>query len=177
MVSVQIKPVSQEARSPTKKVTIDDHFAGKKVSLKKKPPLEQLDSTAGPSGVKVKSKTQEEKEVESIYKDISTEESDSDVPLSRLPPKLKNLKVRSTYVIYTYEGAHFPGIVETIDKKNSVVNVNTMTKGSLTTWTWPEVVDLHECNLEDIVEVIPTPTLINRRGKDYFIPKMKKYGW
>ena len=112
----------------------------------------------------------------SVYKDISTEDSDLDDPdVSALPAKdlIKKLKPGVSHVIYKYEESFRPGLV--IQLKKSTIVVKTMDKSGLTTWSWPENKSPHNCKIKDIVDLIPAPKLANNRGKEYFVQKIGNY--
>ena len=49
-----------------------------------------------------------------------------------------------------------------------------MVRGFDNAWRWPEVTDEHNYIIQDIVEIIKTPTITGARGK-YKVPKVEKY--
>ena len=131
-----MKPVSQptanNAAKATKATTILEHF-GKA-------------STSGTTPIQVKKDMQDlvvrkvgEKKAESVYLDISTEDSDPDDPPAPQAAQLldkhsiEKLKPGASYVIYNCEGSFFPGLVTKITKSKIVVK--TMAKSGLTTWS------------------------------------------
>ena len=64
-----------------------------------------------------------------------------------------------THVLTQYEGSYFPGLVIKLKKKT--IEVSCMQKNGLFGWKWPQVSDIHQYPLEDIVKVIGKPKALN----------------
>ena len=122
-----------------------------------------------------------------IYKEnssSSTEESDLDKsPL--MPDKkilYKLLKTQSSYLLYRYEESVFPGILH---KKNGFENpltVRVMQKHvpdnnclNPSHWVWPTTDRTHDIELDDILQRIKPPRLMNHRGGVYFVESIADY--
>ena len=70
---------------------------------------------------------------------------------------IKELKPNISYVIVSYEGSYFPGLVVSISK--SKIKVKCMQKITLTTWKWPAQDDLHNYSIAEIIKVVKTPSV------------------
>ena len=167
-ISINFRPTAKSINSkPQKKATGTlDTFV-----IRKKNNSEKSKST-------VKQKNLNDffpKKNKGIYKEVSSTDSDPDDPgVATLPQKKdKNYQAGVSHVIYEYEGSYFPGLVTELKKK--AVVINTMQKSGLKTWRWPEQVDEHTCQVNDIVHSIPPPVLVNNRGNNYFVEKIGDY--
>ena len=124
--------------------------------------------------------TVEKKKVKkSLYGQESSAESSEentmgskDSQVSKKDVLIKELKPNISYVIVSYEGSYFPGLVVSLNK--SKVKVKCMQKISLTTWKWPAQDDLHNYSIADIIKVVKTPSVANNRGT-YFVPEIEEY--
>jgi ElaB/YqjD/DUF883 family membrane-anchored ribosome-binding protein len=65
------------------------------------------------------------------------------------------------YVIIRYEEEYFPGMVLEISSTEASVKVMGMSGPN---WKWPEKDDILSYPIQDIVQVIPEPELLNSRG-------------
>ena len=97
---------------------------------------------------------------------------DSDSQDSNKTVLIKELKPNLSYVIVSYEGSYFPGLVVSLSK--SKVRVKCMQRCGLTTWKWPAQDDLHSYSIAEIIKVVKTPSIANNRGT-YFVPEVEKY--
>lgn len=77
-----------------------------------------------------------------------------------------------THVLTQYEGSYFPGLVIKLKKKT--IEVSCMQKNGLFGWKWPQVSDIHQYPLEDIVKVIGKPKALNKRN-NYSVPEADDY--
>ena len=120
-------------------------------------------------------KASKEKSVYRDTTDLSTDDPESDSSISTLPSHVlrEKLQAEATHVIFNKEGTYFPGLVTRI-KKSSVV-IKSMVKSGTNTWSWPKPDSIHYCQLNNIYHIIPPPTLLNNRGKGYFVQKISQY--
>ena len=102
-----------------------------------------------------------------LVKKNSKENSDE-----KFKVNLKDLQEHITYVIVTYEGSYFPGLVLKIGK--SKVTVKAMQKSGLFRWKWPTQDDLHDYSVNEIIQIIKTPSVSNKHGH-YYVPDVDKY--
>lgn len=78
----------------------------------------------------------------------------------------------SSYVIVNYEGEFFPGIVEGINNEEYIIN--TMCMSGPSHWKWPEKKDTCTYTINDIVETIDVPMMVNVRGT-MSVPEIDKW--
>ena len=72
-------------------------------------------------------------------------------------------------VIVSYEGSNFPGRIKEI-KRNGIV-VDAMQKCSSTGWRWPEVTDTLFYSFEDVVENLPSDSVIPYNDRGVYVVK------
>ena len=118
-------------------------------------------------GLKV-DKTKAKKRLYQESSESNSEENSEDVKVN-----IKNLQEHISYVIVNYEGSYFPGLVLKIGKtKVTVKCMQKMfgTKG----WKWPAQDDLHDYPVNEIIQIVETPSVSNNRGT-YYVPEIDKY--
>lgn len=85
---------------------------------------------------------------------------------------VKMLREGVSYVLASYEGSHFPGLVTKL--KKSAVEVSCMSKSGLLAWKWPAQPDIHAYPPQDIKAIINPPRAINKRNS-FSVPEADNY--
>lgn len=123
-----------------------------------------------------------------LYREVSTEESEleTDEPLTgpsgaskhpkAKPIAYKDLKSGKDYIIFKYEGAHFPGLLVKKDRRTHRMTIKTMQKVEFGTiiWRWPEPECHRDIDIDAVKHVIPTPDMSNDR-LHYYVPLTAQY--
>ena len=118
-------------------------------------------------GLKV-DKTKAKKRLYHESSESNSEENSEDVKVN-----ITNLQEHISYVIVNYEGSYFPGLVLKIGKNKITVKCMQKmfgTKG----WKWPAQDDLHDYPVNEIIQIVETPSVSNNRGT-YYVPEIDKY--
>ena len=123
-----------------------------------------------------------------IYKEnssSSTEESDLDKSpiMTDKKKSYKLLRTHSSYVIYRYEEAVFPGILYKKNGFGKPLTVRVMQKYvpddsfnlNPSHWFWPETDRFHDIELDDILQRVSPPRLMSNRGQVYFVDAIAGY--
>ncbi|KAG5896274.1 hypothetical protein JTB14_033571 [Gonioctena quinquepunctata] len=76
------------------------------------------------------------------------------------------------HVIVKYDDSFYPGIV--IDKNISKYSIAVMVSSSINNWRWPVNKDEIWYDKEEIIQIIPEPIALNKRGI-YKVPQLEKY--
>lgn len=78
------------------------------------------------------------------------------------------------FVIVTYEGEFFPGVITSIIDYGVIYNVEVMVMSGPKHWKWPDRPDKLNYPIGDVVEIISPPILKNNRG-ECIVEEIKKY--
>ncbi|KAI4455092.1 hypothetical protein MML48_9g00003641 [Holotrichia oblita] len=129
-------------------------------------PIKQINEDSSDSSISVNLESEGEGD-EWMEEDLNKDESKID----KAPVSLSTMKA-GDYVIVKYNDKYFPGKVSA--EQNNRVLVSVMTIAGLYNWKWPYPVDEIWYSEEEVIEQIPGPVAVNKRG-NFKVVEIQKY--